>query len=493
MNIQVSNRSLKNLTKINVVMGKNGSGKSTLLRILDQQKAQLPQIGTCRYITPERGGQLTYDGSIETADSQNPGWKDDVRRNNRYESFRQMSVSEYRRLETLVLRKIATDKATRQDLGFSFDTTLNAINNLLDNVRIEPGHGVGFEIKDKIGGAKRPANSLSSGEAELISLAIEILAFAYETEGYKDRDSYLLLDEPDVHLHPDLQERLMTLLKNAVADRQITVIIATHSTAILGALSDEDSTSVGFILPRQNAIEFMPIVSSIRDILPIFGAHPLSNVFNSNPILLVEGEDDERIWQQAARTSQGRIRVWPCHAGDIQSLDDYENKVELIAGAVYDKARAYSLRDRDENPYEIDDKPIVKRMRLFCRAAENLILSDDVLKRMGTDWETIRASIGDWLEKFPDHQQFPAMKDFRDSGYDRRTSDIKELRNIIMMLAGSNKAWEVVVGQSIAGLLTGPTTSGDHSLPAYLGQKLIEALKLTRPKCWEASASKRAP
>ncbi|MDH8313513.1 hypothetical protein QIH03_27870, partial [Klebsiella pneumoniae] len=71
--------------------------------------------------------------------------------------------------------------------------------------------------------------------------------------------------------------------------------------------------------------------------------------------------------------SQGKIAIWPCSAGDIQSLDEYEQKVEAVSAAIYENAKAFSLRDRDDAPYEIDDKPIVKRMRLFCRAAENLI------------------------------------------------------------------------------------------------------------------------
>ena len=324
-----------------------------------------------------------------------------MRRNNRFDNFRQMSVTEFRRLETLVLRKIEKDQTLRQDLSFSFDSTLEMLNGLLDNIIIVRGDSSGFAIKTKGTNETQGAGTLSSGESELVSLAIEILAFAYSAETYKDKKSYLLLDEPDVHLHPDLQERLMTLLVKAVNDRDIVVIIATHSTAILGALSDNTDARVGFMAPKQEEVTFKPINDSMRNILPIFGAHPLSNVFNKKPILLVEGDDDERIWQQAVRTSQGRLSVWPCQAGDVQSLNEYEDQVEAITGAIYENARAYSLRDRDDSPYEIEDKPIITRMRLFCRAAENLIVTDDVLGILGTDWDKMRIAIEEWLEKFP--------------------------------------------------------------------------------------------
>jgi ABC-type multidrug transport system ATPase subunit len=471
------------LAKINVLLGKNGSGKSTVLRLFEQNKQDLPHFGTARYITPERGGELTYAGNIETQIVNDPNWGADARRNNRYDNFRQMSVTEFRKLETLVLRKIEKDTATRQDMTFSFDTTLKLINGLLDNVQIARGENSGFEIRDKLSNEKRAASTLSSGESELISLAIEILAFSYSSENYQGKTTYLFLDEPDVHLHPDLQERLMRLLVEAIDGRNIIVIIATHSTAILGALSDNSDTRIGFITFAQMEITFASISDSLRNILPIFGAHPLSNVFNKKPILLVEGEDDERIWQQAARTSQGKLQIWPCQAGDIQSLNEYEDQVEEIAAAIYERAKAYSLRDRDQAPYEIEDKAIIKRMRLFCSAAENLILSDDVLKFLGVDWGRMETSIKEWLSKYPDHQQYEAMKAFKDGGYDRCQSDLKSLRNIFMMLAGSQKAWEVAVGQAIAGLLVGPTLSGEHSLTNYLGPKLVDALNLKpRPR-----------
>jgi hypothetical protein len=446
--------------------------------MFEQNRASLPNVGIARYITPERGGELQYAGNIETNIAANPNWGADVRRSNRYDNFRQMSVTEFRRLETLVLRKIEKDRTTRQDLTFSFDSTLALINQLLDNVRIARGDNSGFEIFSSNSDKRREPSSLSSGEAELISLAIEILAFSYAAETHIGRTSYLFLDEPDVHLHPDLQDRLVKLLVEAVSGKNIIVIIATHSTAILGALSYNENASVGFITSGQREVIFSQIGEALRRVLPIFGAHPLSNVFNKSPILLVEGEDDERIWQQAIRSSQGKLRIWPCQAGDIQSLDEYENQVEAIAESVYDNAIAFSLRDRDNAPYEIDDKKIVKRMRLFCRASENLLVSDDVMLLLGSNWETLSTAIEDWLTKYPEHPQFDAMLAFKKSNYDRLNSDLKPLCNILMMLMGSRKPWEVAVGQAIARLASVAGVQGDNSLTRYLGSKLVNAFKL---------------
>ena len=295
MDINIEGRGLLNLSRINILLGKNGSGKSVLLRFIEERKQALQNAGAVRYVTPERGGELTYQGNIETNIAGGSTWGDDIRRSNRFDNYRQLSVTEFRRLETLVLRKIEKDEATRADRGFTFDTILNSINNLLDNAEIIRGDNAGFEIVSKGESARRTPATLSSGESELISLAIEILSFSYRADTQEDKTSYLFLDEPDVHLHPDLQVRLMQLLHRSVDRKNVVVIIATHSTPILGALSSKDDASVVFIVPQQIQVKFAPIGESLRKVLPIFGAHPLSNVFNENPIFLVEGEDDERI------------------------------------------------------------------------------------------------------------------------------------------------------------------------------------------------------
>ncbi len=76
---------------------------------------------------------------------------------------------------------------------------------------------------------------------------------------------------------------------------------------------------------------------------------------------------------QAVRTSQGRIRVFPCSVEGKDNPSGYELVIIRIIGAVYDNARAYSLRDRDDAQEDIEDwLPLVK-FRLSCRAAENFL------------------------------------------------------------------------------------------------------------------------
>lgn len=297
----------------------------------------------------------------------------------------------------------------------------------------------------------------------------------FAKESSDGEENILFLDEPDAHLHPDLQVRLAVFLKNLVEENHFRVVMATHSTSFLAAFQNYPGVSIEFISPSQTDIDFQIVSDTYRRILPIFGAHPLSNLFNESPILLVEGEDDERIWQQAIRTSQGSLKIYPCAVDSIDHLNEYEMQVAGIINSIYDYAKAYSLRDRDDGDEDINDTPPVTRMRLSCRAAENLLLSNESLARLGIDWNTLESKIEAWIEKNPDHSHHQIMSKFRDSGYDRKMFNLKKIRNDLMGIIESSKPWEVVVGQTIATTeyIDKPLA---NSIQDYLGSKLVCAL-----------------
>ncbi len=468
---------LNNLSKFNVVLGKNGTGKSTLLRALEENGRR---TGLTRYISPERGGQLDFDGNVYSHSESNPGWLGDNRRKNQFGQFRQSSVSEYRRLETLVLGSIEKDMRRRADYSYTFDTTIGKINCLLDRLRLERVLGGGFKLIDRESSNTVASDSISSGESELISLAIEALVFAHSCAHSENagKPNWLLLDEPDVHLHPDLQARFVGLVIDALKDAPGSVLIATHSTPIVAALAKREDAAVAFMRQGEVTLDFEPIGSTLKAVLPMFGAHPLSNIFNLVPILLVEGEDDERIWQAACRSSIGAVAVWPCPAGSIDQLNEYERKADLIIASVYDEGRGFSLRDRDDAPYEINPIGAIIRMRLACRTAENLLLSDDVLASLGTDWAALQAAMEVWIGQNAGHPQYAPMTAFCDGGWNRREANLKRLRNLLMGIVGSEKPWEVAVGQAIAALKMGsrPVPAGDTSLTAFLGPDVIRNL-----------------
>ncbi|HEY5342689.1 MAG TPA: AAA family ATPase [Solirubrobacteraceae bacterium] len=468
MDIAAGEYQLKTLTKVNVVLGKNGCGKSTLLKAVENG---LTTDGHKRYITPERGGVLIYQPNVEQNLTENVNWLENTRRNNQFNQFREQSVVQFRRLELNVYR----GAESRGEVA-NFGVNVERLNGLLDNIELRNVDST-FKFFSKSSGSELPPGAISSGEAELVSLGIETLAFAHEID--PDKDNFLFLDEPDVHLHPDLQARLVTFLVSLVEEKHFTILIATHSTAILGGLAGYRDASVAFMQPREQSLTFDQIGPILKRVLPVFGAHPLSNVFNEAPVLIVEGDDDERIWQQAVRTSNGAIRVYPVGCDGVTGMSDYESEVRRIIGAVYEDARAYSLRDRDGNEGEIADEAPLVRMKLACRTAENLIVTDEVLAGCDLDWQEASRRIEDWIAANEAHPRYDAMVAFRDGGFDRGGSDLKDLRMLLTgVILNSTKAWEVLVGQAIARLEKAGdgATPAEGSLESFLGSKTVATL-----------------
>ena len=244
MNISEANGyTLTNLNKINIVLGKNGSGKSTFIRKVEQHISSHNEIyGKSKYLSPERGGSLNYDAGMENSLASDINWLSGQRRRNQTPNFKQQSVTQYKKLEWLVLREIEGVK--RSDTDYNFDIYIKKINSLLDNIEIKRNDNT-FKIYNKGTTTEISPEVISSGESELISLGIECLVFSKEC--ISGKENFLFLDEPDVHLHPDLQVRLMHFLKDLVIENNFKVIVVTHSTAILGALESYSDVNLSFI------------------------------------------------------------------------------------------------------------------------------------------------------------------------------------------------------------------------------------------------------
>jgi predicted ATPase len=477
MEILTAEYNLTGLDRINVILGKNGCGKSTMLKRVSQLLVESAEWTRRKYVTPERGGQLSFDQNVE-ANARNSGstWQNDVRLVNQFTQFRQLSVYEFDTMQMSILRNYKNDsEAGRTPSNVD---SIGMINSLLDNIEIrEIPESRGFKIHHKVSGDELPPSEISSGESELISLGIECLSFALVSPA--EGKSMLILDEPDVHLHPDLQARLMQFLNQLVDEYPwLHVLMATHSTAILGALASFPHTTVAPMVSGQTNLEFEGIDEAYRRVLPVFGAHPLSAVFKEVPVLLVEGTDEDRIWQQAVRTSTGKISFYPVDVGGLSFMPAYEDRVVKIATSVYDNAPAYSVRDRDDSQGQLEDFPPLIRSKLGCRASENLLLSEEVLSRLGVTWDEVQSRCVTWAEAHPDHQATASMLAFIAEGFDRKNFDLKKLRMILVAdILESDKPWEVIVGQTIGMLTATQLASAEaDSISDYLGEKFARVV-----------------
>ncbi len=76
----------------------------------------------------------------------------------------------------------------------------------------------------RLGSKEHPLELLGAGYLQLIQIFCYVLLF---------KPQILLIDEPDIHLHPNVQEKLSSVLSKIAKDRGIKILLTTHSPFIV--------------------------------------------------------------------------------------------------------------------------------------------------------------------------------------------------------------------------------------------------------------------
>lgn len=97
----------------------------------------------------------------------------------------------------------------------------------------------------------------------------------------------IILDEPDVYMHADLQRKLIRLIQG----RHEQVIVATHSVEIMAEVSADDILIVNRMATKSIFASKMPDVQEVIQNIGSIHNIQLARLWNSRKCLLVEGED----------------------------------------------------------------------------------------------------------------------------------------------------------------------------------------------------------
>lgn len=101
------------------------------------------------------------------------------------------------------------------------------------------------------------------------------------------RESTVVLDEPDVYMHPDLQRKVYRLIKSRFEQS----IIATHSVEIMAEADPSDILIINNKQKRSEYANTEPAVQILIDRLGgIHNVH-LARLWNAKKVLLLEGKD----------------------------------------------------------------------------------------------------------------------------------------------------------------------------------------------------------
>lgn len=156
----------------------------------------------------------------------------------------------------------------------------------------------------------------------------------------------LMLDEPDAHLHPTLQGFLVHKLNQLALERGKQVLLATHSTAILG---EADLGAVfrveegGYLSQESDRVRLFEGLGSAY-------APRLDALKKSKRLFLHDGPSDVAVLQAIASVLG---HVWPSHLVCWKYTKDREAREVLFSEFRKEipQLKTLSLQDRDDYPF----------------------------------------------------------------------------------------------------------------------------------------------
>jgi hypothetical protein len=228
-----------------------------------------------------------------------------------------------------------------------------------------------------------------SGIREALRL---ILDFEFE------RPDILLVEEPEVHLHPALEIAMMQYLRKISAKCQI--FLTTHSTNFLDIA---DLRNVYLITKDQSTHVQLLNVEEAEEAIPQELGIRLSSLFMYDRLVFVEGPSDEQVFRTFASTlglNMSRTGVGFVTTGGARNFTHYANAATLMFLAKR-RVKLYFVLDRDER-----DLPEIKKLReqlgdlgelkvLNRRELENYLVVPSVIARYIAKQIGIEVNSGD--------------------------------------------------------------------------------------------------
>lgn len=233
-----------------------------------------------------------------------------------------------------------------------------------------------------------PFQDLSSGEKEVFF----ILSFFLRND---ISDSIIIIDEPELHLHPELARKLLHLMREIKPENQIWC--ATHSADLIDEAGRERTFYLRASADRKKA-ECMPATeegSEIQILRDLFGYSGYVGI--SRKVVFSEGRDssaDRRTFANVLPGLSKEIKIIP--VGSWENLYRLNGAILALLESDFARCEFFLIRDRDYLTDEAVKKHLARSQgRLFVLSRyhiENFLLDEVLISTVLRDLYQINVS-----------------------------------------------------------------------------------------------------
>lgn len=249
-------------------------------------------------------------------------------------------------------RSFHTDPDAKQDWQELSDQVEKWFGVVLSEPKYDHQKDVYITVEYKKDGKAYDLISGGSGFHQTMTL----LAFLY---GY--HPTTILLDEPDAHLHVNLQREILDFFKRKSNDKNTQFLIATHAEEFVRGV---DVLQIYSLLSTK--AERVNATNAVLNAMSDITNEEILKASSSQCLIYVEGEDDERLlraWAEPCGASDlmKDVAFFHMHGGDKKQMIAFADKHFNAIQQTYKDAKRLVLLDWDgEDTYHPkSDNPIM--------------------------------------------------------------------------------------------------------------------------------------
>jgi hypothetical protein len=315
---------LERIGAINFLVGPNGSGKSRFAVSLKQSLPSVRLLGTDRL-----EGMGTSTGLGIWGDNLAAGFQ-----KNMFAHLKNAGTNYGSGVDTFILLE------ERPDIRIMVEATLSNLFNRNISIEWDSGNLVPKATSGRTGEAYRVDRDECHGIRELLILLTHL---------YNDEYNYLIIDEPELNLHPQYQSFFMQEVRKVAGapengTRKKVVFLITHSPYIIDLRSMDDLSSVlSFSSDHSIPVSIGNISPRLASLIPRLNVHHKQLFFSDNPIF-VEGILDAQIIEAIQERRQVSITAAGSCIIDVGGCEEVNKYLEFCRAF---KKSAFFLYDLD--------------------------------------------------------------------------------------------------------------------------------------------------